>query len=64
MTERCRITVHLTDDGDDYDIEHEADQVLLDIGSDLYFGDPAAKQRWEPYQEIWPDATWGRKASR
>jgi hypothetical protein len=55
MTKRYRITVHMTGDGDQYDIEHEADQVLLDIGSRLYFGDPDAKKEWEPYVEIWPE---------
>jgi hypothetical protein len=39
MTKRYRITVQMTGDGDEYDIEHEADQVLLDIGHSLYFGD-------------------------
>jgi hypothetical protein len=55
MTKRYRITVHMTGDGDEYDIEHEADQVLLDIGHSLYFGDAEAKKEWEPYKEIWPE---------
>ncbi len=55
MTKRYRITVHMTGNGNEYDIEHEADTVLLDVASRLYFGDPGAKRKWEPYTDIWPD---------
>jgi hypothetical protein len=55
MNKRYKITVHMTDEGETYDIEHEADAVLLEIANRLYFGDPDAKKEWEPFREIWPE---------
>jgi hypothetical protein len=55
MAKRYQITLHLTGEGEGYEVEHEADRVLVGIASYLYYGDPEAKKEWEPYAEIWPE---------
>lgn len=53
MSKRYVITVHWEDDG--YEIEHEADILLVEIASDLNHGDPQAKEQWEPFSQLWPE---------
>lgn len=54
MSSKYVITVHY-EDGEGYEIEHEADTLLVKIASDLYYGDPEAKAQWETYRDVWPE---------